>query len=461
LERLDHMSLAELEGVATAKESASSTPEQILLARVPGLKEKLVATYADRQDLNVTHMKLFNALKELIPGAKNEAGVVVDIDVGKAEGLAKSNNDPQTITGNAVRKTTLFMAGTNGGAAVTAHPREGTGLLPAGELANFVSLYVAAKYSTAVDNLSVKNQELAPLKAQVQAIKRDGGTVPADKQARIDELELEVEQNRKTKDRWNFWSDVSGVGGMIRAGAQSAVLFGAAHAMTGSTATAMTAAAYGTAAQAGLTLAWLAMQRNGKLIMPQRIKTVVRVSAFTSMVIVPSAVFVIKNFIAPDPREKSKKPIYESVWQKWGETLPERNANSSALPESQAIPLPGNSSGGMAQPIYAGPLSESWPGSLRIVADNQNRRTASLFGIAQEGLALDRVLSGEDLAQYDQTDVGGRAKANAALKALYQLNPQLDPALEDGRVTSDPRDPDRLINGMTVVNLGPQLNSAA
>jgi hypothetical protein len=97
-----------------------------------------------------------------------------------------------------------------------------------------------------------------------------------------------------------------------------------------------------------------------------------------------------------------------------------------------------------------------------VTADGRAAATRTLFGVAQEGLTEGRLLTTSEIVAAKSGRDGGvggeHSVENAALRKLYQINPRFNPALEDGHVTSDPTDPDRLVDGQRV-NLGPKVRA--
>ena len=86
------------------------------------------------------------------------------------------------------------------------------------------------------------------------------------------------------------------------------------------------------------------------------------------------------------------------------------------------------------QPVYA-------------TVDGRHARSRTLTGIAgdhTDSLLADPVLFSTRVA------AGPEAQRNPALAQLFNLNPQFQPALNDGNVTNASGDPDTLLNGWQV-----------
>lgn len=438
LGRLDAMDAAELQRVRD--DAADTSPQARLLRDFPAVCDRLVRTAGARADLRDAHQDLFDAVVGMV-------GKEGRIDLGKAEGLAGSTNSPDTQLGKFSRRAVIL---TNVNLAVGAGFKS-RAVGDGGVVTEFANAADFFTLGTAGMNIiyNRKVEALSDTKARVTAEAEDAGMTydayvagnsPEQVAAR---QSVEAADAEKTK--WNRWRDFAGISSGVRAYGQGALLTqldfsGLPHgnliqgALVG-----------GSFVQGTLTMGWVGLQtymplRNGNL------PTFTKVAKWTTagaIVLVPLSTQVLTAIFQPAGEKKDS--YYAAAW-KWlfpdHSTVEKHGALPWAIPDVHAgDPLDDTA----FTRVEAATLPELEP--VFATVDGSDARTRTLWGIS--GDRADELLA--DPAFFPaRVAEGPGQQPHPALAQLFNLNPRFYPALNDGRVTEAPGDPDTLRDGWQV-----------
>jgi hypothetical protein len=475
LASLDRMDSAALEAT---KQSGAATPEGRLLEAFPDLFQKFQGTVSERLAIKSAHEELVGAYAQLIGDG---------LKATKVENKMGGTNDPLTPVGRFMRKSAMGLSTLSGinWSLNKMYADSSLAGVPVAGMADgvlFFSAAAVAKYSNALDARASFVSEHAP--DQIAA-----NPALAAEKARLDAA---VEKGKE-------WQNAASLISAVRSGGAAANYFAAGLPLMGD----LSLVQFGTTAawvvarwptmpakvvSKGVRLATLNKYRpdpeeiTPKFLMnlSEGTKTKMMVSAVAGMIGVPAITYAMKYIPGLNSDYKDRKNgrkqvdgVVPWVWNHTGGLLFGGSKNNPASTPSDVAPsttvvrpTPSTTrpNDGEQPPKGGGPRPSPKPQApdLTVVVDDRSYATRTLFGMAQEGLTEGRLLTASEIVAAKSGRDGGvggeHGVENAALRKLYQINPRFNPALEDGHVTSDPTDPDRLVDGQRV-NLGPKVRA--
>lgn len=495
LTRLDRMDGATLEDRIAR---GDATPEGQLLAAFPDLAQNLQDTVETRAGIRSAHGDLYAASKAL--------------DANQAEGLLGSANSPLTTLGNVVRKTTMGLSTLTGLNWLTTRmyiDAPGAGMF---DSLSFGSAVVAYKYSKANDALAKFNAKYSAddiaADPKLQELKAKYSN-DKDKWNMIGDAAGSLGAFRSFAAAANYYASGFPVLGHLSM-AQGVLTMGwvavqrphwAGAAVSG-------AVRVGTLGRVRPDPQMFTPAGGPKwATMSQPLKTTLRMGAITSLVAVPSVVFAMKyvpgvngDYEANKGRRKQGDSPVEWTWDHtlgWvfsdhGGNAPSPGTSTTPSSGTSATPSPTATATSSATPgatTTASPTAVPTatqgtgtpPGGTPPTTSPSNPPTTppttqaptyfvvddtigggTFFGISLTAVKQGYLLTQNELDAARSGTNGGpggyKGVRRAAIDRLFSLNPRYLPALADGVVTRDRRDPDLLISGDRI-DVGPQLRS--
>jgi hypothetical protein len=447
LKRLDGMTA---DGLRLARDDAADTsPQARLLREFPQVYDKFFRTARGRADLRTAHKTLFDTLMKMV-------GDDGKIDLAKAEGLGGSTNAPSTQLGKFSRRAVIL---TNMNLAIGAGFKAraaGDGLVT-----GFANIADGFTLGTASMNIAynIKVEKLTAVQAKIDAdaakvnMKRDDyveGTSPEQVAAKA-----ELKKAQDGKDNWNKYRDFAGITSGLRAFGQGALMLQLDFSSLPHGSLIQGTLAGASFVQGTLTMGWVGLQqikplRNGTL---PNLTKYAKWTTTAAIVAVPIATQVITSFFKP---EGEKKDSYaEALWK---QLFPDH----SPVDKNGALPwtIPDTHAGDPRENTgFTRVTAEAMPELVPVYAtvDGRHANTRTLWGIAGDHVGS---LFADPASFEQRVETGADQQRNPALAQLLNLNPQFDPALNDGKVTNAQGDPDTLLNGWQV-KVGDRWSTAA